>query len=723
MRRPESAIAFENLLELLASFRIIALGHKREGVIIPDDQSQRIERQRQPKLILRFVKFVHRQEVVKTVEVVSVGVIGIEFDGAAKFRFGFVPLPGAGQRIGARHVRLRTCAVERHRFLGSFAREDQRLGRRDQPAVARRDDVAGGKTGPGQGVIRIGGDGLAEHVHALQNSGIGAAVELLLGFEVEAICVWIAGAGVAHFGLGVGARMNLQLAGDVTSDVALHLGDVRHFAFVMRAPHFRAVRGVDEIGLHGDRVAMLGDAAHQDRADVELFADFLRIVFAIFETEDGAAGHHFYVWQLRERANQAFGEAVAEIFVVGVGGGVDERQHGDRGDFLFRRAAVEEIVVGAGERDYGDGRNAKPRFFRRACCWRVERAGARGSRGGGNICRRRGARDSGRGGRCGAERHGRGRAGLKSDGAGYRWRSRIGYARGTAGIQFPLQAREVGANIRGGLITECAVVFEGFVDDAFESRGNFGIEADGGHERAIENRFENDGGSFATKRKRAGSHFVDHGAKGKKIGAAVEILAANLFGRHIRDGAHGAAGTGKVLGGLGRLGSVELRARSGRAAFGKRDFGQAEIENLGVTALGHKNICGLDVAMDDAFGMRSFERVGDFDGKGEQVVHLDRTPIDAVLERLAVEKFHGDEGLAVLLADVVNGADVRMIQRGGGLGFALETGQGLRVAGDVLREKFQRDETAQARVFRFVHHAHSSAAESFDDPVMRNGLA
>ena len=41
------------------------------------------------------------------------------------------------------------------------------------------------------------------------------------------------------------------------------------------------------------------------------------------------------------------------------------------------------------------------------------------------------------------------------------------------------------------------------------------------------------------------------------------------------------------------------------------DFRQPEIENLGVPALGHKNIRGLDVAMDDALRVRRIERVGD----------------------------------------------------------------------------------------------------------------
>ena len=89
-----------------------------------------------------------------------------------------------------------------------------------------------------------------------------------------------------------------------------------------------------------------------------------------------------------------------------------------------------------------------------------------------------------------------------------------------------------------------------------------------------------------------------------------------------------------------------------------------------------------------------------------------------MLQRLAFEKFHGDEGFAVFFADVVNGADVGMIERGGGLGFALEARESLRICGNSFRQKFERDEAQQADVFGFVDHAHAATAELFEDAVM-----
>ena len=70
---------------------------------------------------------------------------------------------------------------------------------------------------------------------------------------------------------------------------------------------------------------------------------------------------------------------------------------------------------------------------------------------------------------------------------------------------------------------------------------------------------------------------------------------------------------------------------------------------------------------------------------------------DQVLQRRAFQKLHRDERLAVLLADVVNGADVGMVQGRGGLRLTLEAVQGLRILGHFVGQELQRDK-ARSRV-------------------------
>ena len=64
-----------------------------------------------------------------------------------------------------------------------------------------------------------------------------------------------------------------------------------------------------------------------------------------------------------------------------------------------------------------------------------------------------------------------------------------------------------------------------------------------------------------------------------------------------------------------------------------------------------------------------------------------------------------------------------MIQRGGGARFAAESLDRLRVLGNVVGQKFQGYTAAQAGVFGLVDHAHSAAAQFFQDAIVRNRAA
>ena len=58
-----------------------------------------------------------------------------------------------------------------------------------------------------------------------------------------------------------------------------------------------------------------------------------------------------------------------------------------------------------------------------------------------------------------------------------------------------------------------------------------------------------------------------------------------------------------------------------------------------------------------------------------------------MLQREAIEKFHGDEHFAVLVVNFVDGANIGMIQGRSGLGFAFETAEGLRIFGYVVGQE------------------------------------
>src|SRR5208282_4035688 len=84
---------------------------------------------------------------------------------------------------------------------------------------------------------------------------------------------------------------------------------------------------------------------------------------------------------------------------------------------------------------------------------------------------------------------------------------------------------------------------------------------------------------------------------------------------------------------------------------------------------------------------------------------------------------HGNKGLPVLLTDVVDGADVGVVERGRGLRFALKTRQRLGIASNLIGKELQGYETVQPNVLALIDHAHTAAAEFLDDAVMRDGFA
>jgi hypothetical protein len=62
-----------------------------------------------------------------------------------------------------------------------------------------------------------------------------------------------------------------------------------------------------------------------------------------------------------------------------------------------------------------------------------------------------------------------------------------------------------------------------------------------------------------------------------------------------------------------RPGFGEHRCRRGMSLDGEFLFGQTEVENLGVSAGADEEVRRLDIAMNDAPGVRRIERIGHLD--------------------------------------------------------------------------------------------------------------
>ncbi len=96
---------------------------------------------------------------------------------------------------------------------------------------------------------------------------------------------------------------------------------------------------------------------------------------------------------------------------------------------------------------------------------------------------------------------------------------------------------------------------------------------------------------------------------------------------------------------------------------------------------------------------------------------------DELLEGLSFQQLHGDKVAAIGLPDLIDSADIRMIQGRGGPGFTLKTLQRRSVLFQFAGQKLQRNVPAQIDVFGFVHHSHAATAQLLQNAVVRNDFA
>jgi hypothetical protein len=142
-----------------------------------------------------------------------------------------------------------------------------------------------------------------------------------------------------------------------------------------------------------------------------------------------------------------------------------------------------------------------------------------------------------------------------------------------------------------------------------------------------------------------------------------------------------------------------------------------------LTSLRNKDVRRLDVAMHNPAGVSRIERIRDLNSQLKQLRNLQRTPLDHMLEGAPLQILHGDKSLPVLLPDVVDGADVRMVESRSSLRLALKTAEGLSVFGNVVRQELEGNKAVQANVLGLIDNPHATAAHLFDHAVVRYGLS
>src|SRR5215471_11703692 len=155
----------------------------------------------------------------------------------------------------------------------------------------------------------------------------------------------------------------------------------------------------------------------------------------------------------------------------------------------------------------------------------------------------------------------------------------------------------------------------------------------------------------------------------------------------------------------------------------RRQFRKTKIQNLCLTARSDKDVSRLDIAVNDSLGVRGLQGAGDLDPDVQRIVKAHRTAVDALLEGLTFQILHDDERTAIVFTDIVNRADLWMIQRRRRTGLDPEPFESRGIFYPFIRKKLQRNRTAQPYVLCLVDHPHAAGAELLNDAVVGNSLA
>ncbi len=150
-------------------------------------------------------------------------------------------------------------------------------------------------------------------------------------------------------------------------------------------------------------------------------------------------------------------------------------------------------------------------------------------------------------------------------------------------------------------------------------------------------------------------------------------------------------------------------------------LGQPEIENLDAGRRDH-DVRRLEVAVNNPQGVRCGNGVGGFDRVAQRLMPWQQTLLQYFVESCAFDILHDQVGKAVPLADIVQAANVWMVERGNGAGFALKPVMGIGALREFRANHLDGNGSAQSSVAGTKHLAHSTFAKLGKDLIGAKNL-
>ena len=157
------------------------------------------------------------------------------------------------------------------------------------------------------------------------------------------------------------------------------------------------------------------------------------------------------------------------------------------------------------------------------------------------------------------------------------------------------------------------------------------------------------------------------------------------------------------------------------AAAGRRQtLRQTEIGDVRLSAPIEENVGRLQIAMQDAALVSVVDGPPHLDHQRRQGRAAQRRPIG---EAAAVDQLHAEIRLLVVLADIVNGDNVGMVEQGGRLGFQTEAGHVFGQGQTAGADHLEGDDSVERAMPGFVNHPHAAAGDLFDHFVLADFAA
>ena len=146
-------------------------------------------------------------------------------------------------------------------------------------------------------------------------------------------------------------------------------------------------------------------------------------------------------------------------------------------------------------------------------------------------------------------------------------------------------------------------------------------------------------------------------------------------------------------------------------------LGQTEVEHLDGAVRRHLDICGLQIAVNDAALVGGIEGIGDLTRDVHRLFHRHGASRQPIRECVALDELHDQRVRRGRFLEAVDVRDVRVIQRGEHLSLAAEAREAIGIVGHGGEEDLDRHVAIQPPIATAVDFAHPARAEDAHDLV------